>query len=120
MAAAERAVWCKALPIDAAETALRADGIPASRMVPAYATLDDPQLRARGFFETVEHPVTGEHEYPTWPIRFSAGPDRYWTRPPPMLGEHTEAVLRDELGCTEDDLARLREKNVIGTEPVFG
>ena len=120
MAAAERAVWCKARPVDEAETALRADGIPASRMVPAYATLDDPQLRARGFFETVEHPVTGEHEYPTWPMRFSAGPDRYWTRPAPTLGQHTEAVLRDELGCTEDDLARLREDNVIGTEPVFG
>jgi hypothetical protein len=35
-----------------------------------------------------------------------------------MLGEHNEAVLRDELGVTDDELARLRAEHVIGTAPV--
>jgi crotonobetainyl-CoA:carnitine CoA-transferase CaiB-like acyl-CoA transferase len=37
-----------------------------------------------------------------------------------MLGQHTDAVLRDELGVSDDELARLREAHVIGTTPYFG
>jgi len=89
-------------------------------MVPGYATLDDPQLRARGFFEELEHPHVGLHQYPTWPLRMSAGPARYWTGPAPTLGQHTEQVLRDELGVTDEELERLREQHVIGEAPYFG
>jgi crotonobetainyl-CoA:carnitine CoA-transferase CaiB-like acyl-CoA transferase len=85
-------------------------------MVPAFAALDDVQLRARGFFEPVEHPLVGLHEYPTWPMRMSAGPTSYWRGPAPTLGQHNDEVLR-ELGCTEDDLERLRAEHVIGTVP---
>jgi crotonobetainyl-CoA:carnitine CoA-transferase CaiB-like acyl-CoA transferase len=92
--------------------------IPAAAMVPAWMTLDDPQLRARNFFEPLTHPVVGDHEYPTWPVRFSAGPDRYWHAAAPTLGQHNEAVLRDELGIDDDELARLREEHVIGTRPL--
>ena len=89
-------------------------------MVPAFTALDDPQLRARGFFEPVVHPLVGEQEYPGWPMRFSAGPDRYWSEPAPLLGQHTEAVLGGELGVDGDELARLRERHVIGDEPLMG
>jgi crotonobetainyl-CoA:carnitine CoA-transferase CaiB-like acyl-CoA transferase len=115
---AERAAWCATRDAAGAEQELRAQGVPAAAMVPAWLTLDDPQLRARGFFETVEHPVVGEHHYPTWPMRFSAGPARYWRAPAPLLGEHTEAVLRDELGLTDAELQRLREEHVIGNRPL--
>ena len=47
----------------------------------------------------------------------SAGPDRYWTGPAPTLGQHTDEVLRDQLGVTDDELARLRDEHVIGTAP---
>ena len=89
-------------------------------MVPAYATLDDPQLRARGFFEPLDHPVVGPHEYPTWPVRMSAGPARFWSGPAPTLGQHTEDVLRGELGVSDAELERLRNEHVIGTTPHFG
>jgi crotonobetainyl-CoA:carnitine CoA-transferase CaiB-like acyl-CoA transferase len=112
-----RAQWCATREADAAASELRASGVPAAAMVPAYLTLDDPQMRARNFFEPVDHPIVGEHEYPTWPIRFSAGPARYWHRHAPLLGQDNEEVLRDVLGCTEDDIARLRESFVIGTTP---
>jgi crotonobetainyl-CoA:carnitine CoA-transferase CaiB-like acyl-CoA transferase len=87
-------------------------------MAPGYATLDDPQMRARGFFEPIEHELVGLQHYPTWPVRMSAGPATYWTGPAPTLGEHTEAVLREELGLTDDELARLRDAQVIGTTPL--
>ncbi len=112
-----RAQWCATRsPADAA-TALRAQGVPAAAMVPGWTTLDDPQMRARGFFEAVEHPLVGEHEYPTWPLRMSAGPSRYWTGPAPTLGQHTEEVLR-ELGLDENELAHLRAEQVIATTPL--
>jgi crotonobetainyl-CoA:carnitine CoA-transferase CaiB-like acyl-CoA transferase len=89
-------------------------------MVPAFTALDDPQLRARGFFEPVEHPLVGEQEYPGWPMRFSAGPDRFWRKPAPRLGQHNEAVLGGSLGVDADELARLRDQHVIGEAPLTG
>jgi crotonobetainyl-CoA:carnitine CoA-transferase CaiB-like acyl-CoA transferase len=115
--AEQRAEWCATRSPEEAATELQALGVPAAAVVPAYAVLDDAQLRARGFFEPIEHAHVGRHEYPTWPMRMSAGPRRWWTGRAPTLGEHTEVVLRDELGCTDDDLARLRAAHVIGTEP---
>jgi len=114
----DRAVWCETLSTADAVSELLAEGIAAAAMVPAYAALDDPQLVARGFFERVEHPIVGEQHYPGWPMRFSAGPERYWTAPAPMLGQHTEEVLRERLGLTDADLDALRARDVIGTVPL--
>jgi crotonobetainyl-CoA:carnitine CoA-transferase CaiB-like acyl-CoA transferase len=114
----ERAAWCAArTPEEAAREALAA-GVAAAAMVPGYATLDDPQLRARGFFEAVDNPLVGEQYYPTWPVRLSEGPARMWTAPAPTLGQHTAEVL-GELGIDADELARLEAEHVVGTTPVF-
>jgi crotonobetainyl-CoA:carnitine CoA-transferase CaiB-like acyl-CoA transferase len=116
---AQRAEWCASrAPADAAREAL-ASGVPAAAVVPAFATLDDRQMRARGFFEMVTHPLVGEQEYPTWPVRLSAGPAHVWRGPAPMLGQDTAAVLRAELGLSDDELTRLAAEHVIGTEPIF-
>jgi crotonobetainyl-CoA:carnitine CoA-transferase CaiB-like acyl-CoA transferase len=120
MTAGDRAAWCASRTPEAVVKELLAQGIAAAAVVPGYATVDDPQMRARAFFETVTHPLAGEHHYPTWPVRMSAGPHRYWAGPAPMLGEHTAEVLRAELGLGDDDLARLEAEHVIGTVPVMG
>jgi crotonobetainyl-CoA:carnitine CoA-transferase CaiB-like acyl-CoA transferase len=120
MAAEARAEWCATRDATAAAAELRAAGVPAAAMVFGSALLDDPQVRARSFFEEIDHPHVGLQEYPTWPMRMSAGPDRYWRGRAPTLGEHTDEVLREELGVSDDELARLREAHVIGTTPFFG
>lgn len=112
-----RAQWCAERTPAEAEADARADGLAAAAMVPGFATFDDPQLRARRFFETIEHPDVGEHDYPTWPVRMSAGPRRFWTGRAPTLGEHTVEVLKGELGLGDDDLVRLEAAGVIGTVP---
>jgi crotonobetainyl-CoA:carnitine CoA-transferase CaiB-like acyl-CoA transferase len=112
-----RAAWCAVRAPEGAAAELRAQGVPAAAMAPAFALVDDPQLRARRFFETIDNAQVGSQAYPTWPMRLSAGPSSWWTGPAPTLGEHTDAVLRDELGCTDADLARLRAEHVIGTVP---
>ena len=117
MTASDRAVWCSSRSAGAAAAELLAAGISAAAVVPAYATQDDPQLRARRFFQTLDHPDVGIQEYPGWPMRLSGGPDVAWRAACPTLGQHTDEVLR-ELGVTDEELDRLRVEHVIGTEPL--
>ncbi|MGH9026880.1 MAG: CoA transferase, partial [Acidimicrobiia bacterium] len=115
----DRAAWCATRTADAAARELLAEGVPAAAMVPGYATLDDPQLRARGFFQSVSHASVGEHEFPGFPMRFSSRPrGDWWPGPAPRLGEHTQEVLRGELGLAVADIDRLTAEQVIGTRPV--
>jgi benzylsuccinate CoA-transferase BbsF subunit len=68
--------------------------------------LDDPQLAARGHFERMQHAVLGECTYQHNGFRLSDAPARY-ERPAPVLGEHNEQVLRELLGYSAADAARL-------------
>jgi len=33
--------------------------------------------------------------------------------PPPLLGQHTEMVLQRELGCSAEEIARLRRERIV-------
>ena len=113
----ERAAWCATRSSAVAVAELLGASIAAAAVVPAYATLDDPQLRARDFFQALDHPDVGTQEYPGWPMRMSGGPQHAWRSPCPTLGQHTDDVLR-ELGVSDIELERLRAAHVIGTEPL--
>ena len=117
-----RAQWCANRSAEAAAKELLVDGIPAAAMVPAFATLDDVQLRDRGYFQPIDHPIVGEQEYPGLPMRFSpfSPADGWWPGPAPMLGQHTDEVLRAELDLDDAELARLRDAGVTGDRPVAG
>jgi crotonobetainyl-CoA:carnitine CoA-transferase CaiB-like acyl-CoA transferase len=54
---------------------------------------ESEQIQFRGFFAPVEHPTLGRLAYPTVPYRLSATPARI-DRPAPLLGEHTDSILR--------------------------
>ena len=73
---------------------------------------DDPQVRERGMVTTWNHPVNPELHLVASPIRLSATPVRT-DRPPPLLGEQTDEVLRTLLGYSEARIAALREEGVI-------
>jgi crotonobetainyl-CoA:carnitine CoA-transferase CaiB-like acyl-CoA transferase len=115
----ERAEWCATRTPDEVVADLLG-AVPAAAMVPGHATLHDPQMRARGFFELITHEHVDDQHYPSWPMRLSAGPHTYWTGPAPTLGQHNVQVLRDELGLDDDELARLEAAHVIGTTPLTG
>ena len=82
---------------------------PINRLDQVYA---DPQVRHRGLKIDVPHPLSGTVPLVANPIRFSRTPVSYGV-PPPLLGEHTEEVLRDLLGKTPDEIAGLRAEKVI-------
>jgi crotonobetainyl-CoA:carnitine CoA-transferase CaiB-like acyl-CoA transferase len=71
----------------------------------------DPHVLERHMTVEMPHPLAGSLRLVASPIKFSATPVRY-TRPPPLLGEHTTEVLR-EFGLNEADVATLRKAKAI-------
>jgi crotonobetainyl-CoA:carnitine CoA-transferase CaiB-like acyl-CoA transferase len=92
---------------------LSAQHVPAEQVLTAERMYDIPQLDARGYYQEVEHPVTGPHRYPGWPFTMTPGPNRHHRFAPPTLGQHNEEILRG-LGVTDDELDDLRARHVIG------
>jgi crotonobetainyl-CoA:carnitine CoA-transferase CaiB-like acyl-CoA transferase len=103
--------WCAGRSKEDAATVLTAVGVPAAAVVAARDVLHNPQLRHRGLFEVEDHPVTGRHELPGMPFRYS-DVDAWMTRPSPMLGQHNDQVLSEV--ASADELDELREAGVIG------
>ena len=70
--------------------------MPCARVNDFQEVFDHPQIVARGVVKEVEHPRLGKMRLARNPILFDhGGPDI--ARPAPMLGEHSEEILR-ELG----------------------
>jgi len=114
----ELARWCAARDLDETVDELLANGVPAAPVVRPVDLGRNEQLRARGFWEPVDHPVIGTHEIPGLPFRLAGGPAR-WTRThPPTLGQHNGEVLGGELGLSPAELDRLRAADVIGERPL--
>lgn len=74
---------------------------------------DDPHVQARGMVMRMPHAATPEGvQVIANPVRLSETPADY-RLPPPVLGQHTEEVLRDRLGLDAARLEALRGKGVI-------
>jgi len=85
---------------------------PINRLSDVFA---DPQVLAREMVFTMKHkalPEDGRVRLIANPVRFSESKVNY-REPPPVLGEHTEAVLGERLGLDEGALAALREKGIL-------
>ncbi len=69
------------------------------------------QVKARGFFEEIDHPIAGRRRFPGGPAKFGG----QWPPPrrAPLLGEHTKEILTGELGYPAAELATLAEMGVI-------
>ena len=91
---------------------LRAGGIPCGRINSVAQALSDPHTAAREMVRTVPHPTAGELRTLGPPFRFSDTPTSI-RRAPPTLSQHTDEVLREELGYTPERLAALRRDGVI-------
>jgi len=88
-------------------------GIPVGRVRKVSQVFENPQIEARNMRLTVEHPKLGALPLTGNPIKLSEAGECDPT-PPPMLGEHTESVLRDRLGIDDETLERLRGHGVFG------
>ena len=75
--------------------------------------VESPQLRARGYWQLVEHPELGRSfDYPGPFAKFSATPIAYRRRPP-TVGEHNREILGGELGLSDQRLTQLGREGII-------
>ncbi|ULP42626.1 CaiB/BaiF CoA-transferase family protein [Mycobacterium lentiflavum] len=109
--------WTARRQVDDAVATLRAAGVAAARVTEAAALLTDPQLLARGFWETVDHPVAGSFRCVGMPFALIGKPRRWIRRCSPLYGQHTTEVLTGVLGNSEEDLARLRAAGATSARP---
>jgi CoA:oxalate CoA-transferase len=91
---------------------LRDAGIPSSPVNNIKDALNDPQVRHRKMVVEIEHPEIGVYEALGNPIKSSEMED-VAPSAPPLLGQHTDAILSDLLGMSDDDIAALREDGTI-------
>ncbi|MBC7414572.1 MAG: CoA transferase [Herminiimonas sp.] len=86
-------------------------GVPCGPINTLADTFANPQVRARGMQIDLPHPSAGTVKLVGNPIRLSQTPVQY-DRPPPLLGEHGDDILRDLLGYGEGDIATLRKNGI--------
>ena len=71
-----------------------------------------PQVKDREMLVEVNHPIAGSLQIVGPPVKFSKTPGRV-TKPAPLLGEHTEEILRDLIGYNTEDIEHLKDEGVI-------
>ena len=95
------------------EALLLAKGIPMGAINTIDQVVKHPQVQARGMIVESDHPVAGKVKVVGVPVKLSETPGSV-RDPAPLLGQHTDVVLREYLGMGEADIAALRQAGAIG------
>jgi crotonobetainyl-CoA:carnitine CoA-transferase CaiB-like acyl-CoA transferase len=91
--------------------ALDAAGVPCAPILSRRELLDDPQLAANELISESDHPHAGRVRQPRPAARFERTPARIG-RPAPLLGEHTDEILRG-IGLSDPEIGELRSSGVV-------
>jgi crotonobetainyl-CoA:carnitine CoA-transferase CaiB-like acyl-CoA transferase len=95
--------WCDAL---------EAAGVPNGPINDLKQAFEEPQVIARGMKIELDHATAGKVPLIASPMKFSGTPLEF-KNPPPVLGQHTDEVLRSTLRLDDAEIARLRADDVI-------
>ena len=110
------AEWAAQVDVDDAVERLTAAGVPAAPAVDPRRTSEHPQFVARGYYETVDHPVVGPQPVTAPPFRYREVA-RWLRTPAPTVGQHNHEVLHD-LGLTDDEIRALERDDIVGERPL--
>jgi formyl-CoA transferase/CoA:oxalate CoA-transferase len=97
------------------EAILQPAGIPIGAINTLDKVVEHPQVAARGALVECTHPVAGTIRIVGPAVRMSDTPGSI-RLPAPLLGEHTDEVLRDRLALSDEEIARLRSAGAIGPQ----
>ncbi|MFH2110617.1 MAG: CaiB/BaiF CoA-transferase family protein [Candidatus Bathyarchaeota archaeon] len=92
--------------------ALKEVGFPCAPVYLLDELFRDPQVLERGMVKEVDHPTAGKVKQ-VGPVLKMSGTPCVMGDAPPTLGQHTEEVLRELAGYSEDEIKSLREKGAI-------
>ena len=92
--------------------ALEAAKVPCGAINNLAEVFADPHVRERGMVQEWEHPLAGPLQLVASPLKLSGTPVRA-DRVPPLLGEHTDEILREVLGCDPGRIEALRALGVV-------
>ena len=105
--------WTRPLRAEEVMERLQARGVPAGVVQNAQDILErDAHVRARGYYQYLDHPETGRSAYDGPCARLSATPGRHRAAAP-LLGEHTHGVATRILGLGDEEIADLIAEGVL-------
>ena len=90
---------------------LQGAGVPAGAVLDTQELSEDPHLRKRGMFATIDHPTRGTLTIPGFPVKMSDS--QVPVRCSPLLGAHTEEVLAEWLGLSPNEIDELRKGSPV-------
>ena len=93
-------------------TQLKAAGVPCGGVRDLEQVFSDPQIVERAMVVALDHPIAGAIRQLGVPVKLDGTPGMVRT-PPPALGQHTDAVLRGDLGLDPEEIARLRAAGAV-------
>ena len=87
-------------------------GIPCGPILNMAETFAHPQIQAREMSVELEHPSAGRMRVLGFPAETLSETPVGVRTPAPLLGEHTDEVLR-EFGTSEDEIKKLRHSGAV-------
>ena len=92
--------------------ALEKANVPCGPINTLDRVFDNPQVKHRGLVKHLDHPTAGTVPTVGNPIRFSKTPITD-EKAPPMLGQHSDEILRKVADLSDDQIAKLRDAGIV-------
>ena len=103
--------WVAQRSSEEAIAAFEGARVPAGPVYRPRQTLEDPHVKGGDFFAEVDFPGVGKAKVAATPVKLHGTPGTVRTRPP-LLGEHTDEVLR-ELGFSGIEITALKQEGAV-------
>ena len=103
--------WTKTLDKFAVMQACNPLNIPCGPILSMKELAEQPSLRETGTIVEVDHPARGKYLTVGCPIKLSASPVE--VKRSPLLGEHTDEILRDVIGLSDEGIAAAKAEGAV-------
>lgn len=104
--------WSKKKTVEEILNILIKAGVPVGEVNTIDKIVDDPNIKLREMIVEVEHPLAGKVKITNTPIKLSLTPGKI-EKASPLLGQHTEEILKELLGYCKKDIDNLKKEGVV-------